>query len=363
MSSDMLSRAVDHEMAVAMSTFINSAETTSSETSNLGGDGDLETPASNSSACGWFVCDEPTTATRFFSIQVKITTIFTIMVTEFGDVFWPCRILTNLSHLKIFFQGSESMASWKANLRFQPTPFESSASGVMVHKGVYEVAKSLYDQMLPLVQSHMAAYGKRARISFTGHSLGGSLAVLLSLMFRYRGVVPVSALNQVYTFGAPSVLNGGNDLLKQLGFSPRHVQSVVIARDLVPRIFSSDIPEQIVEVLKRVNQNFCDLPTFINQVCRHSIHDTLFSFLQARILLRTMIALKIFALECVQEETSKNRDLTKFLFFHFAEATVHHNGPTIDSPAGGAASAWPSAPAVWQRSVPSGSAGSGRESR
>jgi len=159
------------------------------------------------------------------------------------------------------------MASWKANLQFQPTQFEDSTMGVMVHKGVYEIAKSLYEQMLPLVQSHMAAYGKRARVSFTGHSLGGSLAVLLSLMFRCRGVVPVSALSPVFTFGAPSVLNGGHQLLRRLGFLPRHVQSVVISRDLVPRIFASDIPAQIVEVLKRVNQNFRNLPTFVNQVC------------------------------------------------------------------------------------------------
>ncbi|KAG0611221.1 hypothetical protein M758_7G124300 [Ceratodon purpureus] len=229
-SSDVYSRAVDHEMAFAMSTFMDTAETNLSETSNLGGDGDVVTPTSNSSACGWFVCDEQATATRFFSIQ-----------------------------------GSESMASWKANLRFQPTQFENSNSGAMVHKGVYEIAKSLFDQMLPLVESHMAAYGRRAKISFTGHSLGGSLAVLLSLMFRSRGVVPVSALNQVYTFGAPSVLNGGNEFLKRLGFSPRHVQSVVIARDLVPRIFASDIPDQIVEVLKRVNHNFRNLPNFVTQ--------------------------------------------------------------------------------------------------
>jgi hypothetical protein len=77
-SSDALSRAVDHEMAFAMSTIMNSPETNSSETYTLGGDGDVETPASNSSACGWFVCDEQTTATRFFSIQVQITAIFMV---------------------------------------------------------------------------------------------------------------------------------------------------------------------------------------------------------------------------------------------------------------------------------------------
>ena len=161
------------------------------------------------------------------------------------------------------------MASWKANLAFQPTEFEDS--GVMVHKGVYEVAKGLYNQMLPLVRSHMNAchHGNSKnhvqRISFTGHSLGGSLAVLLSLMFKCRGEVPVSALERVYTFGAPCVMNGGDGLLQRLGFLPTHVQSVVLSRDLVPRIFSCDIPEQIVEVLTRVNQNFKNVPSFANQ--------------------------------------------------------------------------------------------------
>lgn len=69
-SSDVFSRAVDHEMAFAMSTFMDTPEPNPFETSTLGGDGDVETPTSNSSACGWFVCDEQTTATRFFSIQV-----------------------------------------------------------------------------------------------------------------------------------------------------------------------------------------------------------------------------------------------------------------------------------------------------
>lgn len=86
-SSDALySKAMDHKTAIAMATFVDSPEPSPSETSTVTSDVDVETPTSNSSACGWFVCDEPTTATRFFSIQVQITTITSNSVNEFDDV-------------------------------------------------------------------------------------------------------------------------------------------------------------------------------------------------------------------------------------------------------------------------------------
>nr|CAD1834150.1 unnamed protein product [Ananas comosus var. bracteatus] len=58
----------------------------------------------HSSPCEWFVCDEPATHTRCFVIQ-----------------------------------GSDSLASWQANLLFEPTKFENT--GVPVHRGIYEAAK------------------------------------------------------------------------------------------------------------------------------------------------------------------------------------------------------------------------------
>ncbi|MCO5551605.1 hypothetical protein L7F22_005110 [Adiantum nelumboides] len=61
--------------------------------------------------CEWFVCDEQNTHTRLFVIQ-----------------------------------GSESLASWQANLFFEPTQFEGL--NVFVHHGIYEAAKALYDQGL-----------------------------------------------------------------------------------------------------------------------------------------------------------------------------------------------------------------------
>lgn len=175
----------------------------------------------------------------------------------------------------------------------------------------------------------MAVYGKRAKVSFTGHSLGGSLAVLLSLMFRCRGVVPVSALSPVYTFGAPSVLNGGNQLLQRLGFSPRHIQAVVISRDLVPRIFASDIPEQIVEVLKHINQSFRKLPTFLNH--------------------QVLLLLHKSWLEVLQHTKDHVSDDVRWCFF--TEAIVHHHGTVADIATRSAAGARASAFTVRKRAL------------
>jgi Lipase (class 3) len=63
----------------------------------------------------------------------------------------------------------------------------------LVHRGIYEAAKGIYLQMLPLVKSHLNSWG-RVKFTFTGHSLGGSLAMLINLILLMRDVAPNSAL-------------------------------------------------------------------------------------------------------------------------------------------------------------------------
>lgn len=42
-----------------------------------------------------------------------------------------------------------------------------------------------------------------------GHSIGGAMAVLLTLMFRHRGVLHPEQIGPVYTFGSPAVFCDG----------------------------------------------------------------------------------------------------------------------------------------------------------
>ncbi|KAK6937310.1 Fungal lipase-like domain [Dillenia turbinata] len=184
--------------------------------------------STQSSPCEWFICDDEQSATRFFVIQ-----------------------------------GSESMASWQANLLFEPSQFEGM--DVLVHRGIYEAAKGIYDQMLPEIRSHLRSHGNRARFRFTGHSLGGSLSLLINLMLLIRGEAPFSSLLPVITFGAPSVMCGGDKLLHKLGLPRSHVQSITMHRDIVPRAFSCNYPNHVAELLKAVNGNFRNHPCLNNQ--------------------------------------------------------------------------------------------------
>lgn len=182
----------------------------------------------HSSPCEWFICDDKSTCTRLFVIQ-----------------------------------GSDSLASWQANLFFEPIEFEGSE--VFVHRGIYEAAKGIYEQILPEIHAHLKTCGEASRFRFTGHSLGGSLSVLLNLMLLIRGLVPLSSLLPVITFGSPCIMCGGDYLLEKLGLSTSHVQSIIMHRDIVPRAFSCHYPDHIAEILKRLNANFRNHPCLDSQ--------------------------------------------------------------------------------------------------
>jgi Lipase (class 3) len=189
------------------------------------------------------------------------------------------------SHLRYFvIQGSDNMDHWKVNLTFDPVTFEDSSLGVKVHRGVYETAMILYDRFLPLVQDHVAS-SPSARIAFTGHSLGGSLATLLMMMFLKRGVLSAENLAPVYTFGAPAIFcegaaggcggdgtdcsipnssssgSSGNTsgspegLLKKLGLPSTSVRNVLMHKDIVPRAFACDY-SLVADLLRRVGESF-----------------------------------------------------------------------------------------------------------
>lgn len=137
---------------------------------------------------------------------------------------------------------------------------------VLVHRGIYEAAKGIYQQMLPEVHAHLKSRGNKATFRFTGHSLGGSLALLVNLMLLIRHEVPMSSLLPIITFGSPSIMCGGDRLLRKLGLPQNHVQAITMHRDIVPRAFSCNYPNHVAEFLKAVNGNFRNHPCLNNQV-------------------------------------------------------------------------------------------------
>ncbi|KAF9687907.1 hypothetical protein SADUNF_Sadunf02G0142000 [Salix dunnii] len=187
----------------------------------------------HSAPCEWFVCDDISTYTRCFVIQ-----------------------------------GSDSLASWQANLLFEPAKFEGS--DVLVHRGIYKAAKGIYDQFMPEIMEHLNKYGKRAKLQFTGHSLGGSLSLLVHLMLLTRKVVKPSTLRPVVAFGSPFVFCGGQKILNHLGLDDNHVHCVVMHRDIVPRAFSCNYPNHVALVLKRLRGSFQSHPCLIKNKSLYS---------------------------------------------------------------------------------------------
>lgn len=135
-----------------------------------------------------------------------------------------------------------------------------------MHRGIYEAAKRLYEEVLPCISAHMEKHGDNGRLQFTGHSLGGSLAMLLSLMVVVRSTAPVSAMLPVYTFGSPCVMCGGNHLLAHLGLPHSHIRSIIMHMDIVPRTFACDYPDHVTVVLKRVSGTFRNHTCLLQQV-------------------------------------------------------------------------------------------------
>ncbi|XP_010559192.1 PREDICTED: uncharacterized protein LOC104827671 [Tarenaya hassleriana] len=190
--------------------------------------------STRSPPCEWFVCDDDKNGTRFF-----------------------------------FIQGSESLASWQANLLFEPVPFEEL--DVLVHRGIYEAAKGIYEQMLPEVHAHLSSRAKnRAFLRFTGHSLGGSLSLLVNLMLLIRGQAPASSLLPVVTFGSPCIMCGGERLLQKLGLPKSHLLAITMHNDIVPRAFSCIYPDRVARILKAVNGKFRNHPCLNKQKLLYS---------------------------------------------------------------------------------------------
>ncbi|GBF97105.1 triacylglycerol lipase [Raphidocelis subcapitata] len=205
---------------------------------------DVKAASTSTAACPseWFVADDGVTHTRLFVIQ-----------------------------------GSDSLDHWRTNLAFEPVVFEDPSLGIRVHRGAYEAACALYDRFLPLVQEQAHSHAL-ARVAFTGHSIGGSMATLLALMFVSRGVLRPDQVAPTITFGSPAIFcaaaRGGCSacggcgcsgcpgaaaaaaaqaaaaaaspaaatagLLQRLGLGEGAVRNVLMTRDIVPRAFACD---------------------------------------------------------------------------------------------------------------------------
>ena len=108
--------------------------------------------------------------------------------------------------------------------------------GLKAHSGFLTVAEEIWPVVKPLVTD--PAVGPRAELVFAGHSMGGTLGLLLCLLARAEGGRAPGGLRTV-AFGSPPALTStaadGAAALELGGLDPANVQTFVLDRDPVPR--------------------------------------------------------------------------------------------------------------------------------
>ena len=85
--------------------------------------------------------------------------------------------------------------------RAWPSPLHPGVP-LVVHTGVAEMASEFWNEVSP----HIASLPAGARLCFTGHSLGGSMAILLMVWARLRLGISADRMDPAHTFGTPPVI-------------------------------------------------------------------------------------------------------------------------------------------------------------
>lgn len=125
---------------------------------------------------------------------------------------------TQTTFIVVAFRGSEKEVNdWLTNANAKPNPISSDE---LVHSGFYKAFKSVEKEIRNCLKQHSGI-----PVYFTGHSLGGALALISSRMIN-----PIENTG-CYTFGAPRVGN------YNFFFSLKTpVYRIVNSADIVPRV-------------------------------------------------------------------------------------------------------------------------------
>jgi endonuclease G len=131
-------------------------------------------------------------------------------------------ILENQSVTVIAFRGTDSTADWLGNLQITPRRVDDFNGSI--HNGFLDA----YDLVADIVQNAVDRSAGKS-LWFTGHSLGGALAVIAALAQKDREIAGVM------TFGQPRLLGRGPAQLVNDRFG-RDYQRFVNRNDIVTRI-------------------------------------------------------------------------------------------------------------------------------
>ena len=129
------------------------------------------------------------------------------------------------------------------------------------HTGVFEMTEEFFNELTPYING--PDVGKEVKkLTFCGHSLGGSIATILAVWTKLRLEVDCAKMNvNVHTYGSPNVLALDMSLLNKMekeekekfrgypksaldaiGFEESALRAHVLSNDIVPRMWLSHDP-------------------------------------------------------------------------------------------------------------------------
>jgi len=120
-----------------------------------------------------------------------------------SDVLYAALFHTSSGKCVIHFRGSTTASNWIADAKDELVP--NATLGIRVHRGFNDVAEKIYPALVGNLQGSGWAIKS---LEFSGHSLGGALAVLLAMHFEAKPLQVGGSLivaTAITTSGQPMV--------------------------------------------------------------------------------------------------------------------------------------------------------------
>ncbi|KAJ9060191.1 hypothetical protein DSO57_1033499 [Entomophthora muscae] len=139
-----------------------------------------------------------------------------------------------LKTIVVAFRGSSNIRNWVMDFNIGMVDLDvgDGTKGIRVHQGFLQYSNAIGAKIIPTVRTLVSKH-KNYTITITGHSLGGAVSSLSSLMLKRQLNIPWSSIKLV-TFGQPRVGNEAfaNWMNRQ---ASTHLR-VVNNRDKVPHV-------------------------------------------------------------------------------------------------------------------------------
>jgi len=143
--------------------------------------------------------------------------------------------------LYIAIHGSYTLDDWLTDLSI--VPINSNISNLKIHSGFWKAACFIFEEIKEIFNNLKVE--TIFTINFTGHSLGGAIAILLALMCKQWNSKQF-AYKSTFTFGAPNLFYE-NELDLEI-IDENSIYLFVNKMDIVPRLLGSST----IELVKKI---------------------------------------------------------------------------------------------------------------